>query len=291
MTIRTILAAVDQFPASDDVLARAHEIARLHNALLRVVHVVEMAAEPGDLERPGTLIGQAALAARERIDAALARLSPDLSGTEIRITAGSPALALIDLCRTDAPDLIVMRAHQRDGLSDAILGSVSDRMVSAAVAPVLIIRRAAERPYAQALVATNGEDAAGPALDFAARLLPGAAIRAVQVVQITPQLKEAMLRSGTDRAALEAHRADLTLTARAHLSKLAAAAPRPIRTTVLHGDPAGSLTRAARIRTVDLIAVGPGQPGLIRRAFTGSVTRRLLRDAACDVLVYHPAAA
>ena len=290
MTIKTILAAVDQFPASDDVLVRANQIARAHYAILRVVHVVEMAAESGDLERPDTLLGQAALAARERIEAALERLAPDLSGTEIRISAGSPALALIDLCRANMPDLVVMRAHQRDGISDAILGSVSDRMVSAAVAPVLIVRRATGRSYAQALVATNGEDGAGAALDFAARLLPGAAIRAVQVVQITPQLKEAMLRSGTDRAALEAHRADLTRTARAHLSKLASEAPRPIRTTVLHGDPAEALTRAARIPTVDLIAVGPGRAGLIRRAFTGSVTRRLLRDAACDVLVCHPAA-
>ncbi|WP_113912791.1 universal stress protein [Roseovarius dicentrarchi] len=290
MTIKTILAAVDRFPVSDDVLARAHALARAHDALLHVVHVVEMTAEPDELEQPDTVIGQAALAARDRIGAALARLGPPHPCTEVTILAGSPALALIDLCRAAAPDLVVMRAHQRDGLCEAILGSVSDRMVAAAVAPVLVVRRAGGDPYAQALVATNGEDGAGQALAFTAQLLPGADIRAVQAVQITPQLKEAMLRSGTDRAALEAHRAGLIRAARSHLAELAAGAPRRIKVSVLRGDPATALARATRIASVDLIAVGPGRAGLIRRAFTGSVTRRLLRDAACDVLVCYPAA-
>lgn len=286
--IKTILAAVDLFPASDDVIARALEIARTHRANLCIVNVVDMAAQSDDLERPDTLMGQAALAARERIDAALTRMTSDLPEIEIHIIAGSPALALIDLCRSVAPDLIVMRAHQRQQMSETILGSTSDRVVAAAVAPVLIVRRGAANPYARALLATDGADDAGQALAFVASLVPGAAIHAVQVVQIPPQLKEAMLRSGTDRTALEAHRATLIRNARTYLSTLAAGAPRPVRISVFQGDPADALTRAARIRTVDLIAVGPGRAGLIRRAFTGSVTRRLLRDAACDVLVCHP---
>lgn len=290
MTIRTILAAIGQFPSAADVLSRAHEIARVHGALLRIVHVVELPAEAGDPGNPDSLTGQAGLAARERIEAALAPLNSDDGRVEIHIIAGSPALALIDLCRENPVDLIVMRAHQKARISYAILGSVSDRVVAAAVAPVLIIRRAATRPYGHALLATNGEDGAGQALAFTAQLLPGASIRAVQAVQITPQLKEAMLRAGTDRAALEAHRATLVRNARADLAALAAEAPRPIRTAVLRGDPSEALTRAARIPSVDLIAVGPGRAGLIRRAFIGSVTRRLLRDAACDVLVCHPPA-
>ncbi|WP_442885676.1 universal stress protein [Amaricoccus sp.] len=40
---------------------------------------------------------------------------------------------------------------------------------------------------------------------------------------------------------------------------------------------------------MNLIALGPGRASLIRRAFIGSVTRRVLRDAACDVLICHPA--
>lgn len=63
--------------------------------------------------------------------------------------------------------------------------------------------------------------------------------------------------------------------------------PRAVTTGVLHGNPAGAPTHAAQTPGVDVIAVGPGRAGLIQRAFIGSVTRRLLRDAPCDVLVCH----
>lgn len=288
MTPKTILAAVDQFPQSDPVLARALAIAATHGAALEIVHVIDIAAPDGDLARADTLLGQAAIAARDRIDAALLRLQADLSEIDIRIVAGSPALQLIDICTQTPPDLIVMRAHQREAISEKILGSTSDRVVTAGVAPVLIVKRSDARGHERVVLATNGSDAAGAALTFTAALLPDAALHLVQVVRIAPQLAEAMLRVGTDQGTLAAHRDTLSEQARAQLRDLSAAAPRPVTTEVLDGDPAVELTRAARNPQIDLIVLGAGRTSLIRRAFIGSVTRRLLRDADCDVLVYHP---
>ena len=287
MTIRTILAAVDQFPASGDVLARASEIASAHGALLRIVHVVDMEPGQGDPDDPETLTGQAALAAKSRIEDALESLAHSSSPTEIMTIAGSPALALIDFCRAEPPDLIVMRAHQRRLVSEVILGSTSDRVIASAVAPVLIVRRSVERKYQRVLIATDGREGDASALALVASLLPRAALRAVRVVQIPAQLREAMLRSGTNRAELNAHRANLVQRAWVDLTTLAQGAPRRVRISIFQGDAGALLTRAAAIPTLDLIAIGPGRAGLIRRAFIGSVARRLLREAACDVLVCH----
>jgi nucleotide-binding universal stress UspA family protein len=55
---------------------------------------------------------------------------------------------------------------------------------------------------------------------------------------------------------------------------------------VLVGDPAKSLIRMTRSPKVDLIVLGPGNTGRMRRALLGSVSRRLLRNAACDVLIH-----
>lgn len=287
MTVTTILAAVDQFPQNDPVLTRALEIATEHGATLKIVHVIDIPGAACDLVRADTLHGQAAIAARDRIEAALARLNADLSNTEIHIEAGLPALRLIDICTETPPDLIVMRAHQKEMISKSMLGSTSDRVIAAGVAPVLIVKRPATRPYARAILATNGTDAASRALSFTATLLPAVALHLVQAVQITPQLAEAMLRVGTDQGTLTAHRNALSQQAKEHLRNLSAEAPRAVTTHVMHGDPATELTRATRSLTVDLIAVGPGRTSLIRRAFIGSVTRRLLRDAKCDVLICH----
>lgn len=287
MILQDVLVAVDQFPQNDAVLARALEITDIHAAHLRIVHVIDLPGRGCDLARADTLHGQAAIAARDRIEVALVRLGADTSKVDIYIEAGSPALRLIDICKETSPDLIVMRAHQAELISESILGSTSDRIIAAGIAPVLIVRRQAERPYARVLLATNGTDAATSALSFTADLLPAATLHIVHAVQIASQLAEAMLRIGTDQGALTAHRDALSQKAQEHLSALSVKAPRPVTTCVLHGDPATELAVATRDPKVDLVAVGPGRASLIRRAFVGSVTRRLLRNAECDVLICH----
>lgn len=288
MTMTSILAAVDRFPQDEAVLARALELARRHGAAVTIVHVVDL---PEDMSlAPGKdgLQDQAASAARDRIEDALARHGADAVEITIRIEQGSSALRLIELCDELTPDLVVMRAHQRIGISEAILGSTTDRVIAAGQQPVLVVKRPARAPYGNVLVTTDGKDDAEGSLRFVANLLPDAALHLVQVVQVVPQLKEAMLRSGTDQSGIRAHRDALVAIARTRLNEVASMTTSDVRTHVLRGDPAASLARASRVAKVDLIAAGPGRGNLIRRAFLGSVTRRLLRDAECDVLICRP---
>jgi nucleotide-binding universal stress UspA family protein len=288
MTPTRILAAVDQFPQDDAVLARALEIAALQGARLDVVHIVDLPGCGPDPARADALAGQAADAARARIGAALERLGAGGSDVEVRIETGSPALRLIAICDEVKPGLVVMRAHERARISERILGSTTERLVAAGQVPVLVVKREVDRPYGRVLIATDGKDDAAGAVALVAALLPGAALGLVRAVHIAPQLKEAMLRVGSDQAALTAHRDALAASARADLRALAASlTPRPT-TRVLRGDPATALIRATRNPKVDLIVLGPGPTSLIRRAFIGSVTRRLLREGACDVLISCP---
>jgi len=285
MASMNILAAVDRFPQDEAVLKRALEFAKLQGAALTIVHVVDLPRHVTLPAKIDTLEGQAEFAARDRIEVALRQNGTDPAGIEIIIETGSPALRLIEVCDKIRPDLVVMRAHQRTSIGEKILGSTTDRIIAAGKQPVLVVKRSVRDAYCRVLVATNGTDDAQKALYIVGTLLPDAALHLVQVVHIVPQLEEAMLRGGTDQSGFRAHRNVLARIARNRLTAIASVAAGQVKTHVLRGEPAAALVRASSIANVDLIVAGPGRSSLIRRAFVGSVTRRLLRDAACEVLI------
>lgn len=136
MTLTNILAAVDRFPQDEAVLVRALEIAKRHGAALTIVHIIDL---PADMTLPAgidTLHGQAEIAARDRINEALRRHGIDPADIEIRIESGAPALRLIEICDELGSDLVVMRAHQRIGIAENILGSTTERVIAAGHRPV-----------------------------------------------------------------------------------------------------------------------------------------------------------
>lgn len=290
--MHNVLAAVNHFPQDAPVLARAAEIASAHRATLTVVHVIDIGTG-GDLTpTESTLIRrQAWLAAQEKVEAMVAQQAANIAKIDIRIETGSPALRLIELGTEIGADLIVMRAHQRDSIIEKIVGSTTDRVVRAAAAPVLVVKRPAVQPYQRIVVATDTSDSSAAGVSFVAELFPHVALHLVHVVYVPPQFEEVMMRAGCGQARLTAYRDALVGKAKAHMREWAARLakrPRQGVTRVMKGVPASTLSRATWNPQVDLMALGAGDTSLIRRALLGSVTRRLLRDAACDVLIYRP---
>ena len=62
------------------------------------------------------------------------------------VLTGSPAVTLLDAIRRD--DLVVMTSHGRGGVRRMLLGSVADKLVRAAAAPVLLVRANEPEPAA-----------------------------------------------------------------------------------------------------------------------------------------------
>ncbi|SMX48784.1 universal stress protein [Maliponia aquimaris] len=283
-----ILAAVDRFPEDDAVLLRGMEIAAHHGVALSIVHIVDLPDHAAGAALNDPARGQAVFAARDRIEAALRRHEIDPADTDIRIEAGSPAQRLVEICDLLKPTLVVMRAHHKSGIIEKLLGSTTDKVIAAGIAPVLVVRQDIDKPYRRVLLAIDGPDNAPAALSFVAALLPNAALHLVQAVQMAHQLEEAMLRVGLAQSDLSAHHDVLAKDAENRLRSLVAGLVPPVTWQVLRGEPAAELVRATHSPEVDLIALGPNRSSLIRRAFVGSVARRLLRDCACDVLISRP---
>lgn len=139
----SILVPVDLSPRSRSGLIGAAILARRMNASV-VIHLnvnlpeeqflIEQARadDPDDV----TSIAQLAAATLERWGD---EFLPDLQRVASVTFADHPADGILDAIEASDADLVVMTSHGRSGLSQWILGSVTQRVVRDAPVPVMII--------------------------------------------------------------------------------------------------------------------------------------------------------
>jgi universal stress protein A len=137
---RSILAAVDLTPGGVPVAARAHEIARAGDAVLHLLHVVEVVA----LEPMGESLGpvmqidlQMTTRAQKQMEKLLHELGlpPDAG----HIESGSVQSEILRYARTFNSDLIVLGGRERHGLS-ILLHRTEDSVLHGAPCDVLAVR-------------------------------------------------------------------------------------------------------------------------------------------------------
>jgi nucleotide-binding universal stress UspA family protein len=152
---------------------------------------------------------------------------------------------------------------------------------------LLVVRSLPELPYRRLTVAVDFSPQSTTALQAARRLAPSAALRLVNVVHVPDPFQQAMLRAGASHADMESFRTGLYNKARADLAALVATLELQGRavTRVMKNEPGAALLKMSKGPRADLMAVGADGRGAVRGALLGHVTRRLLSEAGCDVLV------
>jgi len=139
-----ILCPVDFSQSSDYSLGYAVDFARMFDAQLTLLHVVEVPFLPSyamagvpDLSLPLEQIEEGARTG-------LARLTEECrkkhQKVETELRTGSAFMEIISYAREIDADLIVMGTHGRTGLGHIIIGSVAEKVVRKAPCPVLTIR-------------------------------------------------------------------------------------------------------------------------------------------------------
>lgn len=223
--VRSILVAVDRFPPGNAALARAAELARTHGARLTIVHIAE---EFGAWSARGLAAAerhlvetQAQASARERIEDAVRTLDLGRIPVDIRVEPGSPSSRVVEISDELGADLVVLTAHQRRSVRERLIGSTADRITRATASSVLIVRRPVERAYRNIIVAVDFSDVSEATAALSAEMCPGAGLRLVHVVQVPMQFEQAMLRTGTGRAAMAAFQRALVDQAKERLRGLA----------------------------------------------------------------------
>jgi nucleotide-binding universal stress UspA family protein len=140
------------------------------------------------------------------------------------------------------------------------------------------------------LIATDLSDTSDHALDVAAQLASehGSVLHLAHVIRDPATEPWAMEAFGADFGALldeTRSRAKRALMVRADRLRL----PDGVQSEVAVGAPAEEIVRYAKAIAADLIVVGSHGRTSMQRVFLGSVADRVLRHAACPVLVVRPA--
>jgi len=151
LDVKKILAPVDLGPESSKVLETAGEIAALLHSEVVVMHVVQpvpplpMAGEvpPGSTASFNVPVYQSTL--EEQAEASLEELStalPDALPKALLVRTGRIAPAILEECRSGEYDLVVVGtgAGEAADLDNMLFGSIAQRVVENAPAPVLVLR-------------------------------------------------------------------------------------------------------------------------------------------------------
>jgi nucleotide-binding universal stress UspA family protein len=140
--ICTILLATDLSPSATSAALYAMELGSQLGADLVVASVIDrLGAVGGHRQRIDQLLADREFA----VQAIVARAR----GTGVRATflvwQGDPGPTIVSAAEGEHADLIVIGTRGRDGVTRALLGSVSDHVVRHAPCPVLVVRASVDR--------------------------------------------------------------------------------------------------------------------------------------------------
>lgn len=140
---RKILFATDLSDLSFEAWPHATALAEKLGAELHAVVVLEEPYALAPYEQYGVLL-QALREVKPQVEQKLiertkARPAAVRLQTAV-LEAASPTNALLDYCKREKIDLVVLATHGRSGLTHLLLGSVAEKLVRLSPVPVLAVR-------------------------------------------------------------------------------------------------------------------------------------------------------
>lgn len=290
MIIERIVAATDFSQASELALQRAALLAATHGATLHVATVLP-AGWLGQVRAwfAGADVQADVDAVGARLRAAAGALAAARTGTgpiETQVVEGDPRDEIAACAQRVGAQLVVVGAHGRSLVGEAVLGSTALALLERCDVPILVVRNRVDGDYRQVLAGVAFDAAAQEAVRAAAALCPQADLTLVHAYE-DPFASELFL--GQAAPEVEAHyrvraREAAQRALDEFVTRLGALAARCHRLLV-YGPPGLHLTRTAQARQAELVALGSRRKGLLETALLGSVAANVALLVTADVLL------
>ncbi len=188
--------------------------------------------------------------------------------------ASDPAQGIVEGAEGADADLIVMGRRGKRGLARTMVGDATVKVIGRASCPVLVVPKAAQLWQHHILLATDGSEYSEAAASVAGFLARQAGLPVTVVSVVTSSHSEARRQ--------EAERAVNSKVERLREMALT------VQGQVVEGRPDEAIVKAAEAVGADLIVMGShGRTGLTK-ILMGSVSERVIGQAACPVLVVKP---
>jgi nucleotide-binding universal stress UspA family protein len=286
---RPIVVGVEGTGHSADAIALADRLAESLGAPLLLVHThpsedLLRVLDQGEYEQ----------IVHSTLDSTFFQVQALVAGNrdrEMRVMpASSPAAGLQEIAERQAARLIVVGPSHRSGLGRVQPGSVGERLLSGAPAPVAIAPRGyadTERRLEQVATAFDGSPESSQALEWAAKIAQSPETR-LRVVSVHAPIAFPHVSAGGAFAGESVSQALRRELVQQHAAAIAAhgdSADGILR----DGDPATVLVDASR--DADVLVMGSRGYGPLRAVLLGSVSQAVIRRATCPIVVVPRAAA
>ena len=283
----SILVATDFSIDGNNAVRRAALLAHEHGARLKLVHVLDRAGcKPlRDWFSPSIDIDLKAAQARE----SLRRFAVEIAGrydvpVSVEVMVGEPLETLAQA--SEHAELLVLGRRGHSRFQALVVGRTSDRMLRTCRCPVLVVKAPVEGPYRCVLVPVDFTASSDAVVQVAARLAGNSGMHVFHAIN---SHREAVLRD-TDvpeqviRESRLRQEAGTIARMRRKAARLGLGSTR-MGFAVAHGHPVWSTLSHAHGLGADLIVAGKQGRSTLGEFLLGSVSRRVLAESSCDMLI------
>lgn len=290
--MKHIFVATDFSKTAAFAERRAAMLAMEHGAELTLLHVVSGLA----LERLRQLLLHGSAPSNSALlacfEAELRQTAENLVkeyGITVnpRLMVGNPHDDIARAANDAHADLVVVGATGT-ALREFFLGATAVAVISEAQQPTLVIRHAPHAPYQRVMAAVDLSLFSSAVVDIACRVAPEADLMLAHA--FTVEFESKLRLVGATEQDIQRYRQDARHHAQAQMQILAQALPAETMTSIQleHGQPEDILPALVQKIGADLLVVGKHDTSEVEELLLGSVTRHLLFEAGCDVLVMPP---
>lgn len=202
------------------------------------------------------------------------------------VLKGNPAEEILDFAKEQDVDIIVVGSLGKTAIKRVMIGSVSEKVVSHAKVPVLVVREwKEEKIHKKILIATDGSKAAENAADYGIEIAAwnGAKVYGVYVIEMTSfnsiLMDEVWTKNMCDYFEKIGRKATYDI------EENAKAAGIEVESILLKGRPAKEILDFAEKQKVDMIVIGSIGKSGTQSFLLGSVSGKVLRHSKIPVLV------
>lgn len=290
LPLRHLAAATDLSAPAAMAADRAAHLARDVDAQLSLVHVISS----GWMDELRAWLSDSAPWQEKLVAETLGRLEAEASrlaqssgcaATPVLLD-GKPVQALADTVISQEVDLLVVGARGSNPLHHLLVGTTAERLLRKVACPLLVVRQAGVQPYRHVLVPLDFSPWSDRAVTLARQMAPTAQI--VLMHSFSIPFEEKLRFAGVDDATLVHYREKARAEARQRLQDFVLASGLPEGSYSLcltEGDAPQHILIQAQERGCDLIVIGKHGRQAAEELLLGSVTKHVVSEAVCDVLV------
>ena len=287
-----VLAATDLSEPAMHAVERGFQIAAQSHAQFSVIHALELDTLDALREWMGENVSSIKKKLEEDARIALQQsvtIAEEKYGikAEASVIIGSNLAVISSYAEQSATELLVVGEHGQDFLRHHLLGSTASRLIRKSVKhPVLVVKQPPQAPYKRILIPIDFSIASAAAVKFCRRLAPEAEIILLHAFQVPFEGKIAY--AGVDEDIVKQYRISTRDRALANIRAIADSAGLDIgdyTPLIMHGDPSQTVIEQEQKFNADLIIMGKHGKNLTEELLLGSVTKHIMAESQCDVLV------